>query len=114
MGLGIAEYPLPELSRIENVFDADITRGPVTGLLLSFHAGNVTSGGKGHVGDLVLALCPVGRVFVFVQRLHGGVCEDGTPGVGAGPILLDGLVEARLGFGTRSILSQYQVPMWSM
>jgi len=109
LGVGIAEYPLPELSRIENVLDADVTRGPITGLLITFHVGNVPSGGEGHIGDLVLALCLVGRVFVFVQRPRGGVCEDGSPGVSAGPILLDGLVEARLGFGTRSVVRTCEI-----
>ena len=93
-GIGIAKHPLPELSRVENVLDADVTRGPITGLLLPFHIGNVTSGWEGHVGDLVLALCLVGRVFIFVHRSRSRVCEDGSPGVGTSPILLDGLVEA--------------------
>ena len=66
LGVGIAEYPLPELSRNENVLDADVARGPITGLLVTFHVGNGGSGGEGHIGDLVLALCLVGRVFLVV------------------------------------------------
>ena len=65
-GVGIAEYPLSELSRNENILDADVARGPITGLLITFHVGYGPSGGEGHIGDLVLALCLVGRVFVFV------------------------------------------------
>ena len=98
LGIRVAEHPLPELFRVEDILDANITRGPIAGLLLSFHVGNDSSGGEGHVGDLVLVLCAVRGVFVVVQGFHGGICQDGPPGVGAGPILLDGLVEARLGF----------------
>ena len=104
-GISVAEEPLPELSRVEDILHADVTRGPSTGLLVSFRVGNDSRGGQRHVGDLVLALCLVRGVFVVVQWFRGGICQDGSPGVGAGPILLDGLVKARLGFRTRSIIS---------
>ena len=101
----MAKYPLLELSSSENVLGTDVTHRCIMGLLLSFHAGNVTSSGEGRVGGLILALCLAGCVFSFIQRFRGGVCEDGTPGVGAELILLDRIVEARLGIGTRSIVS---------
>ena len=94
LGIGVAEHPLPELSRVEDILDADVTHGPVTGLLFFFHVGNVSSGREGHVGDLVLALYLVRGVFVLVQGLRSGVCHKRAPGVGPSPLLLDGLVKA--------------------
>ena len=89
LGRGIAEYPLTGLSSIENVLDTDVTHRPIMGLLLSFRTGNVTSGGEGHVGDPVLALCLIKHIFSSVQRLHSGVCEDGIPRGGAPFFLMD-------------------------
>ena len=93
--IGIGEDPLPELSRVEDILDTDAARGPIAGLLVCLRAGEVPRGGKGHVGDLVLGFCLVGRVFILLYKLcRGGVCQDRPPGVGAGPILLNSLVEA--------------------
>lgn len=102
--ISVAEHPLPELFRVDDILDADVTRGPIAGLLIPFRVGNISSGGEGHVRDLVLALCLVRGVFVVVQGFRGGVCQESSPGVGACSILFDGLVEARLGFRATRIV----------
>jgi hypothetical protein len=94
-GVGIAEHPLPELFRVEDILDADVARGPVAGLLVSLRRSGDRSGSgerHWHTSELVLALClgPVGRVLVVVQRLG----EDRSPRMRPGPVLLDRLVHA--------------------
>lgn len=34
--ISVAEHPLPELLRVDDILDADVTRGPSAGLLIAF------------------------------------------------------------------------------